>query len=137
MTVQFQFIRTTHENGCFRSFSPEALTFWQQHGSVVGAVLRPETPLTFAQILTSCREYAIDHLADGPQPELVPGYVAWVLVHLIHYGLAATVPAVPTPSIRKLNWTAVYPAAAEAAYAAAADQHPASHFPSRYGQNRH
>jgi hypothetical protein len=58
---------------------------------------------------------ALDHLADGPQPELVPGYVAWVLVHLVGYGLAATIPASPAPPIRKLNWTAVYPAAAEAA----------------------
>jgi hypothetical protein len=104
-----QFIRATHKNGRFQPFSPEAVTFWQQHGSVIGAILRAETPLTFPQLLIACREYAIEHISDGPQPELLPSYVAWVLVHLIHFGMVKAADAPPTPPRQGLNWTAVYP----------------------------
>ena len=114
MTVQF--IRTTHENGRFRLYPPEALTFWQQHGAVIGSVLRPEIPLTFPELIAACREYAFEHLTDGPHPEVISGYVAWVLVHLMHYGMVSTdIPyAEPTPPpVQGFNWLAVYPHLAE------------------------
>lgn len=111
MTVQF--IRTTHENGRFRHYPPEALNFWQQHGSVIGSVLRPETPLTFPELITACQEYTFEHISDGPQPETISGYVAWVLVHLMHYGMVATVQVPSAPPKSGFNWLAVYPALAE------------------------
>ncbi len=42
-----RFIRTTHNNGQFRSFPPEAIHFWREQGVIVGEVLRPECALTF------------------------------------------------------------------------------------------
>lgn len=112
MTVQF--IRITHENGRFRHFSSEALSFWQQHGGVIGAVLRPETPLTFPELIIACGEYAFEHITDGPHPEIISGYVAWVLVHLMHYDMVATVqPPPPVPTTPGFNWLAVYPHLAE------------------------
>lgn len=112
--MSVQFIRTTHENGRFRHFSPEALSFWQQHGGVIGAVLRPETSLTFPELIVACREYAFEHITDGPHPETISGYVAWVLVHLMHYGMVATVQVPPpAPTGQGFNWLAVYPHLAE------------------------
>jgi hypothetical protein len=111
MTVQF--IRNTHENGRFRHFSPEALSFCRQHGSVIGAVLRPETPLTFPELIVACHEYAFEYITDGPHPETISGYVAWVLVHLMHYGMVATVQDSPAPPAPGFNWLAVYPHLAE------------------------
>lgn len=112
--MSVQFIRTTHENGRFRHFSPEALSFWQQHGSVIGAVLRPETSLTFPELIVACREYAFEHITDGPHPETISGYVAWVLVHLMHYDMVSTVqPPPPAPIGQSFNWLAVYPHLAE------------------------
>lgn len=107
MTVQF--IRNTHENGRFRHFSPEALSFWQQHGSVIGAVLRPETSLTFPELITACREYAFEHITDGSHPETISGYVAWVLVHLMDYDMVSTVAPAPSAPVQGLNWLSVYP----------------------------
>lgn len=112
MTVQF--IRTTHENGRWRSFSAEAAQFWQQHGAVIGTLLRPETPLTFEELQIAIDEYASEHVADGPHAEQNRGYVAWVLVHLLKYGLCTAVDAPPPPPEGELNWPAVYPQLAEA-----------------------
>ncbi len=39
-----RFIRTTHENGQFRPFAPEAHPFWREHDASVGEVLRPNVP---------------------------------------------------------------------------------------------
>jgi hypothetical protein len=111
-----QFIRTTHVNGRFQPFCSEAITFWQQHGSVIGDILRSETPLTFPQLLLACREYAIEHITEGPQPELLSSYVAWVLVHLIHFGMVETLSVPPAPPTQRLNWTAVYPQLADIPY---------------------
>ena len=103
-----QFIRTTHdENGRWRSFSPAATTFWQEHGGVIGIQLRPEQPLSFAQLLIGCNEYADEHITDGDHPERNRGYVAWVLVHLLQWGMAAIAPA-PTQPTTGLDWAAVY-----------------------------
>lgn len=33
-----RFIRTTHQNGQFRSFLPEAIQFWGEHGAKVGVI---------------------------------------------------------------------------------------------------
>jgi hypothetical protein len=110
MTVQF--IRTTHRNGRWLPFTPTAQAFWQQHGAVIGSLLRPEQPLTVAEIREACDEYVLEHIEDGPHPEANFGYVTWVLVHLLHFGLASAVPAPPTPPsvpITGLDWTAVYP----------------------------
>ena len=112
--MSVQFIRTTHENGRFRPYPPEAISFWQQHGGVIGTVLRHETPLTFPELITACCEYAFEHITDGPHPETISGYVAWVLVHLMHYDMVATVqPPPPAPIAQGFNWLAVYPHLAE------------------------
>jgi hypothetical protein len=113
MTVQF--IRTTHRNGRWLPFTPTAQAFWQQHGAVIGSLLRPEQPLTLTEIREACDEYVLEHIEDGPHPEEIPGYVTWVLVHLLHFGMAATVVDAPTPpsvKVTGLDWAAVYPAIA-------------------------
>ena len=106
-----QFIRTTHdENGRWRSFPPTAVAFWQQHGGVIGEQLRPEQPLPFGQLLIGCNEYADEHITDGDHPERNRGYVAWVLVHLLQYGMVATTPhSAPASLVSGLDWEAVYP----------------------------
>ena len=94
--MQVQFIRTTHdENGRWRSFSSTAVIFWQQHCCVIGEQLRPEHPLPFSQLLIGCNEYADEHISDGEHPERNRGYVAWVLVHLLQYGMVAIAPPSP------------------------------------------
>ncbi len=47
-------IRTTHENGQFRSFPPEAHPFWREQGVIVGEVLRSECTLTLAELAAAC-----------------------------------------------------------------------------------
>lgn len=84
-----RFIRTTHQNGHFRLFPPEALQFWREHGSLVGQVLRPESALTFAELAAACQENVT---ADFSLP-LDETYIAWVLIKLLEYGMAATVPS--------------------------------------------
>jgi hypothetical protein len=90
-----RFIRTTHENGQFRSFPPEAHQFWREQGVIVGEILRPECALTFAELAAACQEYAREHAtAEVPLP-LDKTYIAWVLVRLLEYGMAETVPVKP------------------------------------------
>ncbi len=55
MTIT-RFIRTTHENGAFRSFPSEALEFWRTQGVIVGDVIRSECAMTFAEIAAACQE---------------------------------------------------------------------------------
>ena len=103
-----RFLLTLPENGRWRHFSLEASAFWQIHGGLIGRVMSPTTPLTLAELLAACERYAAQCPENSPYPEQNQGYLAWVLVHLLHYGLAATVPARPTTGAR-LDWTAVYP----------------------------
>lgn len=106
-TTPTRFIRTTHENGRWRHFPPEARHFWRLHGGLILSLLRPETALTFAELLQACRDYASEHLADGC-PEQNGGYVAWVLVHLIRFGMVTAVPPRPT-LLHELDWQAIWP----------------------------
>ncbi|HRQ42266.1 MAG TPA: hypothetical protein PLD25_30480 [Chloroflexota bacterium] len=93
--MTMQFIRSTHEDGRFRHFSPEANRFWRRYATVVGAVLPLESPLSFAELMTACREYALEYAETSPLPELHESYVAWVLIHLIEYGMVTAVPPYP------------------------------------------
>ncbi len=93
-----QFIRTTHENGRFRHFPPEANRSWRRYGAVVGGLLRLECPIPFADLMAACRDYALEHAENGPLPELHESYVAWVLIRLIEYGMVTAVPVSPTPT---------------------------------------
>ena len=89
--AQVKFIRTTHENGRFRSFSPEAWQFWWDHGALIGDVLRTESPLTLAEIVIASREYALEYPESGSYTRLTEEYVAWCLLKLCEVGMAAAV----------------------------------------------
>jgi hypothetical protein len=86
-----RFIRTTHQDGQFRSFPSEALQFWREHGSFVGEVLRPECALTLAELAAACQEQTLEQSLPGTLLPLDEQYLAWVLVRLLEYGLAETV----------------------------------------------
>jgi hypothetical protein len=92
-----QFIRSTHDDGRFRHFPPEANRFWRRYATVVGAVLPLESPLSFAELMIACREYALEYAEASPLPELHESYVTWVLIHLIEYGMVTAVDVPPTP----------------------------------------
>ena len=89
--AKVMFIRTTHENGRCRSFPPEAWQFWREHGAAVGVILRPESPLTLAEIITASREYALEYPESGGPADLTDEYVAWCLLKLCKAGMAAVV----------------------------------------------
>lgn len=95
--MTMQFIRSTHEDGRFRHFPAAANRFWRRYATVVGAVLPLETPISFADLMIACREYALEYAEASPIPELHESYVAWVLIHLIEYGMVAAVPAAVPP----------------------------------------
>lgn len=89
---QLKFIRTTHDgNGRCRSFSPDAWQFWWDHGALIGDILRVETPLTLAEIVTACREYALEYPESGSYANLTEEYVVWCLLKLCEVGMAAAV----------------------------------------------
>lgn len=90
-----RFIRTTHENGRHCKFSAEALQFWQAQGEMVGEVLRPELPMTFAEIVTRCQERALECLEPGLLWPLNEAHIAWILIHLLEYGMTGIVVAPP------------------------------------------
>ena len=114
------YIRSTHdENGRFRPFPKAALTFWQEQGEQIGRLLRPETPLTFAQLCQVYEEAWDEHIATCPESELLtinPGAIlyerdiAWCLIKLLEYGLATAVATSPTPSTALL-WQEICPMA--------------------------
>lgn len=107
MTIQF--IRSTHEDGRFRHFPAAANRFWRRYATVVGAVLPLETPISFADLMIACREYALEYAEASPIPELHESYVAWVLIHLIEYGMVTAVPPHhPTPVPATAPSTVVY-----------------------------
>lgn len=87
--VQLKFIRSTHDNGRCRSFPPEAWRFWHEHGALVGDLLRSESPLTFAEIVTANQEYALEYPESAPFLPLDEAYVAWCLIKLLEYGMAS------------------------------------------------
>lgn len=89
--TQVKFIRTTHENGRCRSFSPEAWQFWREHGAVVGEILRVESPQTVAEIVAASREYAFEYPESGLSQVLDEEHVAWCLIKLLQYGMAGVV----------------------------------------------
>lgn len=89
---QLKFIRTTYDgNGRCRSFPSEAWQFWREHGAVVGNVLRPETPLTLAEIVTASREYALECPESCPSQILDEERIAWCLIKLLQYDMVGIV----------------------------------------------
>jgi hypothetical protein len=86
-----RFIRTTHSNGRFRSFIPEAMRFWNGHGAIVGETLRQECPLTFAELVTACQEYVLEDPRPGLLPFLDEAHIAWCLIGLLEFGMAGPV----------------------------------------------
>lgn len=82
-----RFIRTTHENGTFRSFPPESLEFWRTQGVIVGEVIRSECAMTFAEIAAACQEMALEHPEDHTHLPLDEAQIAWILVKLLEYGM--------------------------------------------------
>lgn len=107
-----RFVRTTHVNGQMCSFPREAWQFWYSTGGIVGELVRPETPMTLAEIAAACQEAAFDTISDGPHPETNEAYVAWCLVKLIEYGMVALV-LMPTTSETGLSWDALLPTSAQ------------------------
>ena len=89
--TQVKFVRTTHEDGRCRLFPPEAWEFWREHGVTVGEVLRPETPLTFAEVVVASQEYALEYPESGLFLTLDEEHVAWCLIKLLEYGMASAV----------------------------------------------
>ena len=96
-----KFIRTTHNaQGRVRHFPPATWQFWQEHGHVAGQLLRPEEAITFAEFLITAEEHAFEFITDGPQPTADAQYLAWCLLELVDYGMAAAVitsPTIPEP----------------------------------------
>ncbi|HRQ42409.1 MAG TPA: hypothetical protein PLD25_31220 [Chloroflexota bacterium] len=86
-----RFIRTTHHKGCRRLFSDEATQFWREQGADVGEVLRTETPLTFAEIVSASREYALEYPESGLYLALDEAHIAWCLIKLLEYGMVRLV----------------------------------------------
>lgn len=78
-------------DACCRSFPPEAWQFWREHGAVVGEALRPETPLTLAEIVTASREYALEGQEPGLSQILDEERIAWCLIKLLQHGMAGVV----------------------------------------------
>lgn len=87
---QIKFIRSTHENGRFLPFPADAYQFWHEHGWIVGEVLRPETGMTFAELVEACKELIEDH-PEIEQHWLEERHLAWCLVRLLEFGMAVTV----------------------------------------------
>lgn len=89
--AKVMFVQTTHVDGRCRPFPPEAWEFWREHGAAIGEVLRLETPLTFAEIVTASREYALEYPETGLFLTLDEEHVAWCLIRLLEYGMAGVV----------------------------------------------
>lgn len=89
--TEVQFMRTTHEDGRFRSFSVEAMQFWREHGAIVGDVLRIEEAITFAEIVVASREHAFEYPESERYLALDEPYIAWCLIRLLEFGMAELV----------------------------------------------
>ena len=93
-----KFIRTTHDvQGQLRHFPPPAWQFWQEHGHVAGQLLRSEEAMTFEELLLAAEEYTFEYITDGPQPTADEKYLAWCLLRLVDFGMAAVILPSPTP----------------------------------------
>jgi hypothetical protein len=93
-----QFARTTHHNGRFRSFPPDAMQFWCDHGAIVGEVLRHECPLAFAEIVTACKEYVLEDPRASLLPFLDEAHIAWCLIKLLEFGMIGPVVKESSPA---------------------------------------
>ena len=101
--TQLKFIRTTHDdNGRCRSFQPDAWQFWREHGAAVGGALRAESSLTLMEIVLACRDHALEYPESGIYAALTEEYVAWCLLKLCEYGMAAAV-IETAPLARSIN----------------------------------
>lgn len=89
--TQVKFVRTTHVNGHYQSQSTEAMTFWREHGAIVGETLRPESPMSLSEIIVASQEYTLEYPETSPDLPLDETYIAWCLVKLLEYGLAGVV----------------------------------------------
>ncbi len=89
--TRVKFVRTTHANGRCQSQSIEAMTFWQEHGAIVGETLRSESPMTLSEIVIASQEYALEYPESSPILPLDETYIAWCLVKLLEHGLASVV----------------------------------------------
>ena len=85
-----KFIRTTHINGRHRPLSPDAQQFWQGIGGVIGSLLRPETPMTLPEIVTTYAEYLEEYPETTPNTIDVPR-ITWYLFQLVELDLAAII----------------------------------------------
>lgn len=84
--TRLKFQRAMHMGGRRRSFPVEAEAFVRGEGAVVAAVLREETALSFAEIVTACREYVLEHAEEhGAQP-LTEVDIAIALLRLLDWG---------------------------------------------------
>lgn len=93
---QVTFVRTTHEDGRWRPFPPDACLFWREHGAVVGENLRAGTPLTFAEVVTASREYAFEYMEPDLVLKLDEAYIAWCLIKLLEHDMAGVVAVIST-----------------------------------------
>jgi hypothetical protein len=91
-----RFIRTTHRNGQFRPFSPDAIEFWHhEDGYLVGEALPFGCTLTFDEVVAACQKYALENtMADVSWAEN-EFYIAWILLHLDAYGMVEMVRVEP------------------------------------------
>jgi hypothetical protein len=115
------YIRSTHdEHGRFRPFPTAALTFWREQGEQIGRLLRPETPLTLAQLCQAYAEALDEHILTCPESGLLTMNsaailcemnIAWCLIQLLEHGLATAVATSPTPPLTGLLWQDMCPVA--------------------------
>lgn len=95
---QVKYVRATHENGRFRPFPNEAYQFWREQGWIVGEVLRLEQGMTFAEIVSACEEYLLEHPESGMLLSLNEQHLAWCLIKLLDYGMVVPVVTTATPA---------------------------------------
>ena len=86
-----KYVRATHENGRFRPFPTEAYQFWREQGWIVGEVLRLEQGMTFAEIVSACEEYLLEHPETDMLLSLNEQHLAWCLIRLLDCGMAMPV----------------------------------------------
>ena len=92
------FIRTTHENGQFRSFPPEAHPFWREQGVIVGVVLRPECALTLLNLRPRARSKPCNRFLQRLfYHQTKPGWPGvWGLVAVAMIGWGQSRPRAPS-----------------------------------------
>ena len=81
-------------------FAPSPLKlikFWREQGWVVGEAFRLEQGIMFAEIVSRCEEYLLEHPESSMLLPLTEQHLAWCLIKLLDYGMA--VPVVTTVSL--------------------------------------